>query len=40
MVVRYFSFVTKALIPSLKSIDYPVYRRIQFVGIPHVMWTR
>jgi len=37
MVVRYFGFVTKALIPSLKLMDYSVYQRIQFVGISHVM---
>ena len=37
MVVRYFGFVTKALIPSLKLIDYPVYQRIQFIDISHVM---
>jgi len=29
MVVRYFSFITKALVPSLKLMDYSVYQRIQ-----------
>jgi len=40
MAVRYFGCTTKALIPSLKLIDYPVYRRIQFVVISRVTCIR